>query len=101
MISQVYGAWRAEHGFTLLTSRNPRKRGGHMSLGHADAERICVALREFADVIPDYRTPDSIRLAIAPLPTSYVEVWDGFARIRDLVASRQYEKIEKTDSRVT
>jgi kynureninase len=42
-----------------------------------------------------------MRLAIAPLPTSYVEVWDGFARIRDLVASRQYEKIKKADSRVT
>jgi kynureninase len=101
MMIQLYDAWLADLGFTLLTSRNPQERGGHISLGHPDAARICVALREFADVIPDYRTPKSIRLAIAPLPTSYVEVWDGFARIRDLVASRQYEKIEKTDSRVT
>jgi kynureninase len=101
MMIQLYDAWLAELGFTLLTSRNPQERGGHISLGHPDAARICVALREFADVIPDYRTPNSIRLAIAPLPTSYVEVWDGFARIRDLVASRQYEKIKETDSRVT
>ena len=101
MMIQLYDAWLAEFGFTLLTSRNPQERGGHISLGHPDAARICVALREFADVIPDYRTPNSIRLAIAPLPTSYVEVWDGFARIRDLVTSRQYEKIETTDSRVT
>jgi kynureninase len=101
MMIQLFDAWLAELGFTLLTSRNPQERGGHISIGHPDAARICVALREFADVIPDYRTPNSIRLAIAPLPTSYVEVWDGFARIRDLVASRQYEKIEKTDSRVT
>ena len=101
MMIQLYDAWLADLGFTLLTSRNPQERGGHISLGHPDAARICVALREFADVIPDYRTPDAIRLAIAPLPTSYVEVWDGFSRIRDLVASRQYEKIEKTDSRVT
>lgn len=101
MMIQLYDAWLAELGFTLLTSRNPQERGGHISLGHPDAARICVALREFAEVIPDYRTPNSIRLAIAPLPTSYVEVWDGFARIRDLVTSRQYEKIETTDSRVT
>ena len=101
MMIQLYDAWLADLGFTLLTSRNPQERGGHISLGHPDADRICIALREFADVIPDYRTPDSIRLAIAPLPTAYVEVWDGFARIRDLVSSRQYEKIEKTDSRVT
>jgi len=101
MMIQLYDAWLAELGFTLLTSRSPQERGGHISLGHPEAARICVALREFADVIPDYRTPDSIRLAIAPLPTSYVEVWDGFARIRDLVATRQYEKIKTTDSRVT
>jgi kynureninase len=101
MMIQLYDAWLADLDFTLLTSRNPQERGGHISLGHPDAARICVALREFADVIPDYRTPDAIRLAISPLPSSYVEVWDGFSRIRDLVASRQYEKIEKTDSRVT
>lgn len=101
MMIQLYDAWLADLGFTLLTSRNPQERGGHISLGHPDAARICIALREFADVIPDYRTPNSIRLAIAPLPTSYIEVWDGFARIRDLVSARQYEKIKTTDSRVT
>ena len=101
MMIDLYDAWLADLGFTLLTSRDSQERGGHISLGHPDAARICVALRQFARVIPDYRTPSSIRLAIAPLPTSYVEVWDGFQRMRDLVASRQYEKITKSDSRVT
>lgn len=101
MMIDLYDDWLADLGFTLLTSRNAQERGGHISLGHPDAARICVALRQFARVIPDYRTPSSIRLAIAPLPTSYVEVWDGFQRMRDLVASRQYEKVTKSDSRVT
>ncbi len=101
MMIDLYDAWLADLGFTLLTSRDASERGGHISLGHPDAARICVALRQFANVIPDYRTPNSIRLAIAPLPTSYVEIWDGFQRIRDLVASRQYEKIQQSDSRVT
>ena len=101
MMIDLYDAWLVDLGFTLLTSRNAQERGGHISLGHPDAARICVALRQFARVIPDYRTPSSIRLAIAPLPTSYVEVWDGFQRMRDLVASRQYEKVAKSDSRVT
>jgi kynureninase len=101
MMIELYDAWLAELGFTLLTPRDSNQRGGHITLGHPEASRICIALRKFANVIPDYRTPDSIRLAISPLPTSYVEVWDGFARIRDLVATKQYEKIEKSDSRVT
>jgi len=101
MMIDLYDEWLAPLGYTLLTSRNPKERGGHISIGHPDAARICVALRKFANVIPDYRTPDAIRLAIAPLPTSYVEVWDGFQRIRDLTQSRQYEKVEGSDSRVT
>ena len=101
MMIDLYDAWLADLGITLLTSRNAIERGGHITLGHPDAARICIALRQFANVIPDYRTPNSIRLAISPLPTSYVEVWDGFQRIRDLVASRQFEKVEEGGSRVT
>ena len=101
MMIDLYDAWLADLGITLLTSRNAKERGGHITIGHPDAARICIALRQFANVIPDYRTPNSIRLAISPLPTSYVEVWDGFQRIRDLVATRQFEKVEEGGSRVT
>jgi kynureninase len=101
MMIDLFDEWLAPIGYTLLTSRNPRERGGHISLGHPDAARICVALRKFANVIPDYRTPNTIRLAISPLTTSYVEVWDGFQRMRDLTETRQFEKIQGSDSRVT
>ena len=101
MMIDLYDAWLAPLGFVLNTSRDPKERGGHISLVHPDAAQICVALREISNVIPDYRTPNSIRLAISPLPTSYVEVWDGFARMRDLVASGQYKTIKEGGSRVT
>ena len=101
MMIDLFDEWLAPLGYSLLTSRNPQERGGHISIGHPDAAKICLALRKFANVIPDYRTPNAIRLAIAPLPTSYVEVWDGFARIRDLTESRQYEQVQGSDSRVT
>jgi kynureninase len=101
MMIDLYDAWLAPLGIELNTSRDPKERGGHISLVHPDAAQICVALREISNVIPDYRTPNSIRLAISPLPTSYVEVWDGFARMRDLVASGQYKTIKEGGSRVT
>ena len=101
MMIDLYDAWLAPLGFVLNTSRDPKERGGHISLVHPDAARICVAMREISNVIPDYRTPNSIRLAISPLPTSFVEVWDGFARTRDLVASGQYKTIKEGGSRVT
>ncbi len=101
MMIDLYDAWLAPLGIELNTSRDAKERGGHISLVHPDAAQICVALRQISNVIPDYRTPNSIRLAISPLPTSYVEVWDGFARMRDLVASGEYKTIKEGGSRVT
>jgi len=101
MMIDLYDAWLAPLGFELNTSRDAKERGGHISLVHPDAAQICVAMREISNVIPDYRTPNSIRLAISPLPTSFVEVWDGFARTRDLVASGEYKTIKEGGSRVT
>ena len=101
MMIDPYDAWLAPLGIELNTSRNAVERGGHISLVHPDAAQICVALRQISNVIPDYRTPHSIRLAISPLPTSYVEVWDGMSRMRDLVASGKYKTIKEGGSRVT
>ena len=101
MMIELYDAWLAPLGMELNTSRDPKERGGHISLVHPDAAQICIALRQISNVIPDYRTPNSIRLAISPLPTSYVEVWDGFNRMRDLVASGQYKTMKEGGSRVT
>ena len=101
MMIELYDAWLADLGFTLNTPRDPKLRGGHVSLVHPEGKKIALALRKFANVIPDYRAPNSVRLAISPLQTSYVEVWDGFSRLRDLVATKQYEKILDTNTKVT
>jgi kynureninase len=101
MMIDLYDEWLAPLGIELNTSRDPKQRGGHISLVHPDAAQICVAMRTISNVIPDYRTPNSIRLAISPLPTSYVEIWDGFERMRDLVASGRYKEVKEGGSRVT
>jgi kynureninase len=101
MMIELYDEWLAPLGVELNTSRDPKERGGHISLVHPDAAQICVAMRTISNVIPDYRTPNSIRLAISPLPTSYVEIWDGLDRMRDLVASGRYKEVQEGGSRVT
>lgn len=97
----LYEAWLKPLGFTLNTPRDAQSRGGHISLVHPDAEKICVAMRVMANVIPDYRTPNSIRLAISPLTTSFTEVWDGFHRMKELVESGNYKQVAESASRVT
>lgn len=101
LILALYDAWLAPLGFTLHTPRDYTKRGGHITVGHPDAKKIATAMRTLTNTIPDYRTPNSIRLAIAPLPTSFTEVYEGLQRMRDLVMSKKYLEVQDSGSRVT
>jgi kynureninase len=97
----LYDAWLKPLGFGLGTPRESARRGGHIIVTHPEAKLIAFALRKLQNVIPDYREPNAIRLAISPLPTSYVEVYDGFARLRDLVESGDYRNVDVSGNRVT
>lgn len=97
----LHDAWLAPLGFSLVTSRDAKNRGGHITLRHPQAKKISEAMRIFGNVIGDFRRPDCLRLAISPLATSYAEVWDGFSRIRNIVAIKKYDEISESTNRVT
>ncbi|MDA0165920.1 aminotransferase class V-fold PLP-dependent enzyme [Solirubrobacter ginsenosidimutans] len=97
----LHDEWLAPLGFTLGSPRDPSRRGSHVSLNHPDAWPICRALIECADVVPDFRGPDSVRLGIAPLYTRFVDVWDAIDRLRDLVERGVHREVDQTRSRVT
>jgi kynureninase len=97
----LYDSWLKPLGFGLGTPRESARRGGHIIVTHPEAKLIAFALRKLKNVIPDYREPNAIRLAISPLPTSYSEVYDGFARLRDLVESGDYRNVDVSGNRVT
>ena len=81
----LHDAWLAPLGFELGSPRDPARRGAHVSVRRADADRLCAALID-RGVIPDYRAPDVIRLGLSPLTTRFVDVWDGLATLRELAA---------------
>ena len=72
-------------GFTLGSPRDPERRGSHISIRHPEGYRISRALIEEMAVLPDFREPDNLRLGLAPLYTSFSEVWQGVDRIRRVV----------------
>jgi kynureninase len=88
-------------GFRLGTPRDPARRGAHVSLRHADGWRICRALIDEAEVIPDFRGPDSIRFGLSPLCTRFVDVWDAVDRLAAIVESGAQERIGPARARVT
>ena len=101
MLIALHDAWLAPLGFRLGSPRDPARRGSHVSLEHPDAWPMCRALIERAAVIPDFRGPDSIRLAVAPLYTRYVDVWDALDRLRDLVARGIHHEVDQRRTRIT
>lgn len=101
LMIELFDDWLAPLGFILETPREASMRGGHLSLAHLEAARIARALREFSNVIPDFRKPQTIRVAISPLYNTYEEIYTGFARIRDLVQSGKHMEIEVIEGRVT
>ncbi len=101
LIVALHDAWLAPLGFELGSPRDASRRGSHVALRHAEAWPICRALIERADVIPDFRGPDTIRLGVAPLYTRYVDVWDALDRLRGLVERGEQRLVDAARSRVT
>jgi len=101
MMIELFDQWLAPLGNELITPRDSKLRGGHITIYHPDAAQIARGLRDDMKVIPDYRAPNSIRVAISPLATSYVEVFDGFERIRNYTKSGKYKDLDLSGVKVS
>ena len=89
----LHDAWLAPLGFTLGSPREAARRGSHVSVRRSDARELTQRVID-AGVLPDFRAPDSIRLGLSPLTTSFAEVARGLAVLADL-ADRAEPPIRK------
>ena len=101
LVVELFDERLAPLGFELGSPREPERRGSHVSVRHAEGWRICRALIERADVVPDFRAPDSIRLGLPPLYTRFVDAWDAVDRLARLVESGEHEQVAAAPARVT
>ncbi len=85
MVIALTDEWLVPQGFSLGSPRDSNRRGGHVSINRSDAREVCGRLIE-AGVLADFRAPESIRIGLSPLPTSFTEVWDSLDVIRKLTA---------------
>ncbi len=83
--------WLEPLGFKLKSPLDAACRGSHVALGHPEALRISRALKEEMNVLPDFRKPDNLRFAAAPLFNSYHDIYEAVARLRRVVEERLYE----------
>jgi kynureninase len=92
--------WLAPHGVALASPRDAGRRGAHVTVSSPVAWQLTQALID-RGVVPDFRTPDRVRLGPAPLYTRFVDVWDAMDRFRRLLESRAYADYPAEHSRVT
>ncbi len=79
--------WLAPLGVELASPLDPARRGSHVTIEHP-------AFRELTErlwgrgVIPDFRSPQGLRIGLSPLSTSFAEVLTGLTMIRDELAQQ-------------
>jgi len=100
LVVALSDAWLATRSVVLASPRDPVRRGGHVTLAHPQAWQLTQALIA-RQVVPDFRTPDRVRLGPAPLYTRFVDVWDAMDRFRAVLESGEHERFPAQRARVT
>jgi kynureninase len=90
----------AAHGVRVVTPAEDHRRGGHLTLSHPQAGRLSRALRA-RGVVPDFRPPDLLRLAPAPLYTSFAECRRAADVLEEILATRSHERLPEHNEPVT
>jgi kynureninase len=85
----------------LKSPREHAVRGSHVSLSHPEAWGIDQALIEELGVIPDFRAPDNLRLGVAPIYTSFEEIYRAVEAMAEIIDNRLYEKYRRASLEVT
>ena len=79
----------AGHGLVLASPAEVERRGSHLVFGHAEGYAIVQALKA-RGVVGDFRAPNLVRLGIAPLYLSYVELWEAVQRLKAVMDNGEW-----------
>ena len=104
LVAFAESLWRSKlepRGIGWASPTDAAHRGSHATLAHPDAWRITQALIEVGRVLPDFRTPDNLRLGFSPLTTSFVEIHTAMERLRRIVDGGVHEQYRVERSPVT
>ena len=77
--------------YARLAHRRCEAAAATLSSAIADGYAIVQALKA-RGVVGDFRTPNFVRLGIAPLYLSYAELWDAVQRLKAIMHTREWDQ---------
>jgi kynureninase len=80
----------ADHGFTIVTPREPGQRGSQVSIAHPEDGYAIMQALIARGVIGDFRPPDILRFGFTPLYTRFADVWDAVDRLHQVMSSGEW-----------
>ncbi|MPM38387.1 Kynureninase [bioreactor metagenome] len=87
LVAQECGAYP----LTLITPTDPAHRGSQVSYEHPQGFAVVQALIE-RGVIPDYREPRIMRFGFTPLYTTFEDVWNAVAALKDILQTESWNQ---------
>ncbi len=78
-------------GFTIGSPENSDNRGSHVSFCHPESFRINKAMIA-SGIIPDFRAPDSIRIGVTPLYTTFLDIYKAIDLMTNILENKLYER---------
>jgi kynureninase len=80
------------YSFRVGSPREAARRGGHVALERdEDAHGICLALRG-RGVVPDFRSPNIIRIAPVALYSTFHEVWQVVHHLKEIIEGEEHRR---------
>jgi kynureninase len=80
----------AGFGLDVASPRDPKRRGSHVAVRHAEGHAVSKALIA-RGVIGDFRAPDLMRFGFAPLYNRYVDVFDSVEAMHAILSTNAWK----------
>ena len=84
----------SEYGLTLVTPREPHRRGNQVSFEMEDGDEAYAVMQALIarGVVGDFRAPNILRFGFAPLYLRMVDAWDAAEHVAEVLQMREWDQ---------
>ena len=84
----------SEFGLTLVTPRDPRRRGNQVSFAMDDGDQAYAVMQALIarGVVGDFRAPNILRFGFSPIYLRMVDAWDAAEHVAEVLQTREWDQ---------